>query len=189
MKYTNMNRYPIQEAERLVDEIREAGNNSLRRGNNYDAVWKYNHALVLCRDHHLPLPKVAIINSNCAQACLNLKYYPQAYSHADDAIKCDPHSVILEKVSIHLLTCDHEVILDEPKFSILQSFHRRAEASKMLYKEMASRGELFPFLPHHHFVEDAIRDYCHSFWLKGNNCKAVCEAIILAVDNCEQLKQ
>lgn len=103
MEYTQTC-YPIQEAERLVDEIKVAGNNSLRHGDNYDAIWKYNHALVLCRDHHLPLPKVAIIHSNCAQACLNLKYYLQAHSHADSAIKCDPdpHSVILEKVSISL---------------------------------------------------------------------------------------
>ena len=85
-----------------MDEIKEAGNESLRRGDNYDALWKYNHALVLCRNHNLPLPKVAVVSSNCSQACINLKYYMDAFSHADHAIRTDPLSNIVHKVHVHV---------------------------------------------------------------------------------------
>ncbi|CAI8033054.1 hypothetical protein GBAR_LOCUS18641 [Geodia barretti] len=91
-------------AELLVDQIKEAGNNSMKTGNHYDALWKYNHALVLCRDHKLSGRRVSVISSNCSQACLHLTYYLDAFSHASDAINNDPSSPILYKVWSRCLT-------------------------------------------------------------------------------------
>ena len=44
---------------------------------------------------------------------------------------------------------------------------------------------IFPFLPHE-AISDAIRDYCQCYRLKENT-KALCEAIVLAVNNCESV--
>lgn len=88
----------LQGAERLVDEMREAGNRSMRQGDHYDALWKYNHAIILCREQEVSPPKTAIVNCNCAQACLKLKHYIQAFKTATTAIKTDPKSSIIHKV-------------------------------------------------------------------------------------------
>jgi tetratricopeptide (TPR) repeat protein len=149
------------QAELLVDKIKEVGNHRMKTGNHYDALWKYNHALVLCRDHKLAGQRVSVISSNCAQACLQLKYYLDAFSHASDAINSDPASPILYK-----------------------AFYRRAEASRLVYQDMARRGDpLVRFPGTARALDDSIRDYCGCFCLRNTHTKSICEAIILAVDN------
>jgi tetratricopeptide (TPR) repeat protein len=144
-----------------VDKIKEVGNHRMKTGNHYDALWKYNHALVLCRDHKLAGQRVSVISSNCAQACLQLKYYLDAFSHASDAINSDPASPILYK-----------------------AFYRRAEASRLLYQDMERRGNpLVRFPGTARALDDSIRDYCGCFCLRNTHTKSICEAIILAVDN------
>ena len=81
-----------------MNTIREAGNDSLRRGNPYDALWKYSHAMVLCKDHDLPTDMVATLQGNCAQACLNLQLYTDAFEFASTCIYLNPDADKLAKV-------------------------------------------------------------------------------------------
>ncbi len=83
---------PLQEATALVHEIKDHGNEALKRGNSYNALWKYYHALLISQTCPLHPNLVAVINGNCAQACLNMKLYIQAITYASIHAQLDPQS-------------------------------------------------------------------------------------------------
>ena len=74
-----------------MEKIKEAGNEDLRKGSTYEALWKYNHAVEVCKDCGL-VSEMATIKGNCAQACLNMDLYVQAYEHAQRHVELNPDS-------------------------------------------------------------------------------------------------
>ena len=52
--------------------MKELGNESLSKGDNFDALWKYEHALQVCNNHPSLKPTTAAIHSDIAAACINL---------------------------------------------------------------------------------------------------------------------
>ena len=70
-----------------VEAIKKAGNENLQNGKPFDALWKYSHALIVCREWKLPKNTESAIVANCALACLNHKLYQDAYIFANECIK------------------------------------------------------------------------------------------------------
>ena len=61
-----------QVARQLVEDIKAAGNESFKNEDFYDALWKYEHALQLCRVHSALEGEMATLHCNCSMACLKL---------------------------------------------------------------------------------------------------------------------
>ena len=62
----------VQEAKMCADQIKSVGNDRLKQGDYYDAIWKYSHALQLCLERPGLNKEAAIVQVNCALACLKL---------------------------------------------------------------------------------------------------------------------
>lgn len=111
--------YPVQEAQRTAAEMKTSGNESFRRGDNYDALWKYEHALLLCHSYPALKADTAALHSNIAAVCLKLgdagsedlldpQQYPPSHvlwyaftqQHASEAITLCPEAKILHKVGV-----------------------------------------------------------------------------------------
>ena len=52
--------------------MKKLGNDSLRNGDNYDALWKYEHALQVYDSHPSLKPVSATVHSKIAAVCINL---------------------------------------------------------------------------------------------------------------------
>ena len=52
--------------------MKKLGNESLRKGDDYDALWKYEHALQVYNSHPSLKPATAAVHLNIAAACINL---------------------------------------------------------------------------------------------------------------------
>ena len=98
--------------------MKKRGNESFRRGDNYDALWKYEHGLLLCHSYPSLRPEKAALHSNIAAVCLKLGdsgddalldpqqfppspvlWYAFTQQHASEAITLKPEPKILHKVS------------------------------------------------------------------------------------------
>ena len=79
------------QAADLVDLIMTAGKELMKAGEDYGALWKYNHILVLCRDYGLN-ERVVEARTKCAKACLKLGMYGDVYAHSCECIHIDPHA-------------------------------------------------------------------------------------------------
>ena len=75
--------------QELVARIKEEGNQCFKSGSYGDALGKYFQALKLCREHSLKT-EGACIRSNCAQACMKMEMYDDAYTHCTECIQLDP---------------------------------------------------------------------------------------------------
>ena len=84
-----------------MDEITQVGNECLWMKDYSDALWKYRHALLLCHVHKLPIQKIAILESNCSEACLRLGFYDEAYKHAKLSIEVDTDHDNAHKVIVN----------------------------------------------------------------------------------------
>lgn len=62
----------LQEASVLADRIKKEGNESFKRGNFYDALWKYEHSLTLLSFYPKMSVNMPIILCNIAACCLKL---------------------------------------------------------------------------------------------------------------------
>lgn len=80
--------------QEVVAKIKEEGNGFFKEGSFHEALGKYYRALELCSQHNLKLD-MAVIRGNCAQVCLKLRLYKDAYEHADESVQLNPD---LEKV-------------------------------------------------------------------------------------------
>ena len=97
--------------------MKACGNESFRRGDNFDALWKYEHALLLCHSYPSLKADTAALHSNIAAVCLKLgdvgsedlldpQQYPPSHvlwyaftqQHASEAITLCPEAKILHKV-------------------------------------------------------------------------------------------
>jgi len=112
MYFSNLGSGSVQEAKMCADQIKSVGNDRLKQGDYYDAIWKYSHALQLCLERPGLNKEAAIVQVNCALACLKLGdslrpllappqmnfWYAAAYGHANGSIFLDPGSDIVYKV-------------------------------------------------------------------------------------------
>ena len=99
--------------------MKACGNESFRRGDNYDALWKYEHALLLCHSYPSLKADTAALHSNIAAVCLKLgdagsedlldpQQYPPSHvlwyaftqQHSSEAITLCPEAKILHKVGV-----------------------------------------------------------------------------------------
>ncbi len=78
-----------------VLKIKQEGNDCFKAQKYDDALGKYVLALQLCQTYSIT-DETALIRSNCAQACLNLGWYRDAYDHADECVRLNPN---LDKVT------------------------------------------------------------------------------------------
>ena len=104
----------------MATEMKVRGNESFRRGDAFDALWKYEHALLLCHSYPSLKADTAALHSNIAAVCLKLgdagsedlldpQQYPPSHvlwyaftqQHASEAIVLDPEAKILHKVSMY----------------------------------------------------------------------------------------
>ena len=112
----------MQEARAIAQKIRKCGNESFRNGNNYDALWKYEHALLICHGYSTLKMDTAALHSNIAAVCLKMAdsqdedlldphqfprshilWYAFTQQHASEAISLRPGAKILYKVSVLLI--------------------------------------------------------------------------------------
>ena len=82
---------PMQAGASLVETMKTKGDECLKQRDMRDALWKYTHAIELSKRLNLT-SKLAILYGKCAKACLKLKRYPDAYTHASNCIELDPDS-------------------------------------------------------------------------------------------------
>lgn len=103
--------------------MKDRGNQSFRKGDYYDALWKYQHACLLCSKYSSLKTDTAVLHSNVAAACLKLGdakridlldprqcsplcchplyvvWYAFAKHHASEAIKLGSEPKLKQKVS------------------------------------------------------------------------------------------
>ena len=103
--------------------MKDHGNNSFKKGNYYDALWKYEHARLTCHQYSSLKADTAVLHSNVAAACLKLGdakrmdlldplrypptcchplyilWYAFANHHASEAIKQGSEPNIKQKVT------------------------------------------------------------------------------------------
>ena len=76
--------FPVQ-----LDQLKEIGNHYLKQGMYSEALGIYLEALNCCREHNMK-EQMALIQSCCAMACLELHMYSDAYLHSMEYVKIDP---------------------------------------------------------------------------------------------------
>lgn len=69
-------------------ELKDEGNQLFSRGDYEDALGKYFQALKYCREHKMN-KEMSLIRANCAQACLKLQLFSDAYTHSQECVKLD----------------------------------------------------------------------------------------------------
>lgn len=102
--------------------MKERGNVSFKKGDYYDALWKYEHSLSLLDSFEQSSVKeiMAVVHSNIAASCLRLgdegridllhseegfpihqiMWYGFSHQHAHEAILLKPRSSVAQKVGL-----------------------------------------------------------------------------------------
>lgn len=93
--------YICMSIQEKVAKAKEEGNEFYRKDKYNEALAKYYQALPLCQQHKLE-EEEALIRGNCAQVCLQLKLFKDAYEHANECLRLDPES---SKVWLKFSTC------------------------------------------------------------------------------------
>lgn len=93
----------MQEGTRLVESMKSQGDESLKQGDRYDALWKYAHAIKLSKELNLT-SELAILYRRSAKACLKLKHHADAIEHASNCIEHDPKSDMVNMCSLHIFS-------------------------------------------------------------------------------------
>ena len=94
--------------------LKEEGNSLFSKGDYEQALGKYFQALKYCREHKMD-KEMSLIRANCAQACLKLQLFSDAYTHTCECIKLDTTNY--------------------------KGFYRRAEARKALIRGSKEYGD------------------------------------------------
>ena len=96
----------VQPALVVVKEIKQSAKRSLQFEDYVAALWKYQHAISICRSHEL-VEEEAIINANCAFVALKMEEGDQdemmAYNYASRCIALKPDFEKVIAVSIYLM--------------------------------------------------------------------------------------
>ena len=74
-----------------MSQYKDEGNAYYQEKKYDEALGKYHHALRLCQKGNLAKDE-AIIQANCAQVCLQLELFNDAYDHAEECLRLDPDS-------------------------------------------------------------------------------------------------
>ena len=74
-----------------VAKLKTEGNKFFHGAQYNEALAKYYQALPLCQQHKLE-EEEALIRGNCAQVCLLLELFRDAFDHANECIRLDPES-------------------------------------------------------------------------------------------------
>lgn len=90
-----------------VAKAKEEGNTFYRNNDYNAALAKYYEALPLCQQHKLEAEE-ALIRGNCAQACLQLELFKDAYEHANECLRLDP-----ESSKVHVYDCASVVAVEQ----------------------------------------------------------------------------
>ena len=72
----------------MYTRLKDEGNTLFTKGDYEDALGKYFQALKYCREHNMK-KEMSLIRANCAQACLKLQLFNDAYTHCCECIKLD----------------------------------------------------------------------------------------------------
>ncbi len=72
----------------MYTKLKDEGNTLFVNGDYEQALSKYFQALRYCREHNMK-KEMSLIRANCAQACLKLEMYNDAYTHCCECIKLD----------------------------------------------------------------------------------------------------
>lgn len=72
-------------------ELKEEGNSLFSKGEYEHALGKYFQALKYCREHKMN-KEMSLIRANCAQACLKLQLFSDAYTHSCECVKLDKNN-------------------------------------------------------------------------------------------------
>ena len=108
-----------------VAKFKAEGNEYYRKDQYNEALAKYYQALPLCQQHKLQ-EEEALIRGNCAQACLVLELFKDAFEHANECLQLDPESskvyccddVCAHSMTSHALPCHYyRVTIAEQKLS------------------------------------------------------------------------
>ena len=73
-------------------KLKQEGNALFSQGSYEQALGYYYKALNYCRKHNMKPEVMAVVRANCAQACLKLQQYRDAYTHADQCLMLNPKS-------------------------------------------------------------------------------------------------
>lgn len=82
LKNNMMLSYPI---------LKQEGNALFSRGNYEQALGKYFEALKYCRERNMT-EEMSIIRANCAQACLKLQLFSDAFTHSSECIRLNKNN-------------------------------------------------------------------------------------------------
>ena len=77
--------------QKRVANFKAEGNEFYGRSKYSEALAKYYEALPICQQHNL-VEDEALIRGNCAQTCLQLELFKDAYEHANECLRLDPES-------------------------------------------------------------------------------------------------
>ena len=80
-----------------VAKFKSEGNGYYHSAKYDEALARYYKALVLCQQHKLE-EEEALIRGNCAQACLLLELYRDAFDHANECLRLDPDSAKVRSI-------------------------------------------------------------------------------------------
>ena len=89
--------------QKSVIKLKEEGNKCFQAQEYHSALGKYHHALQLSLKHDLH-PETEVLRANCAQVCLRLELFSEAYKHSDECVKLWPQSEKVWHVYVLLIS-------------------------------------------------------------------------------------
>ncbi len=111
----------FQDAKEISEKMKNSGNNYFKRGDHWEAIWKYEHALFIARSFPQLKEESALLHCNIAAACLKLGkddrsdllegsmfppstilWFVYTQQHTTEAINFNPSNSILCKVCAHV---------------------------------------------------------------------------------------
>ena len=85
-------------------KLKDEGNAHFSKGSYEQALGYYFQALNYCRKNDM-FDEMATIRANCAQACLKLQMYSDAYSHCTQCLKFNPSSHKVRMLCVCVCAC------------------------------------------------------------------------------------
>ena len=115
------------------------------KGEYEGALGKYFQALKYCREHKMN-KEMSLIRANCAQACLKLQMFSDAYTHSCECVKLDK--------------ANHK------------GYYRRAESRKALIPTSTEHGGFADVVKDYlkcHSLYPSVEVFCHAVVLAAEH--------------------